>query len=146
MNFIMKIKNIFYIATLAAFIVVAAPGCSKDKFNINANPDDVTDVSVTPSVILPGALQATSTNIAAEYWFLEWWMGHGARSGSYQSLNEEETYKFTNDFHVNIWNGLYANANNYQILINKASELGAGTYEAIGRIMKSHNFQILTDI
>ena len=142
----MKIKNIFYTVTLAAIIIVAETGCSKDKFDINANPDDVTDVSVTPSVILPGALQATATNIAAEYWFLEWWMGHGARSGSYQSLNEEETYKFTNDFHVGVWNGLYANANNYQILINKAVELGAGTYEAIGRIMKSHNFQMLTDI
>ncbi len=142
----MKIKNIIYTATLTAVMIGAVTSCSKDKFEINTNPDDVTSGSVTPSVLLPGALQATSTNIAAEYWFLEWWMGHGARSGSYQSLNEEETYKFTNDFHVGIWNGLYANANNYQLLINKASELGMGTYEAIGRIMKSHDFQILTDI
>ncbi|HEY6502467.1 MAG TPA: SusD/RagB family nutrient-binding outer membrane lipoprotein, partial [Chitinophagaceae bacterium] len=81
-----------------------------------------------------------------EFWFLDWWMGHGARSGSYQSLNEEETYKFTNDFHVGIWNQLYANANNYNLMVNKAKELGSGTYEAIGRIMKSHNFQMLTDI
>lgn len=142
----MKLKNIIYTATLAAVITAAGTGCSKKKFDINANPDDVTDVSVTPTVLLPGALQATSSVIASEFWFLEWWMGHGARSGSYQSLNEEETYKFTNDFHVGIWNGLYANANNYNIMINKAQSIGAGTYEAIGRIMKSHNFQILTDI
>ncbi len=142
----MKFKNIIYTTTLAAVMVAAVAGCSKKKFDINANPDDVTDVSVTPTVLLPGALQATATNIAAEYWFLEWWMGHGARSGSYQSLNEEETYKFTNDFHAGIWNGLYANANNYHLMIGKASEIGAGTYEAIGRIMKSHNFQILTDV
>lgn len=142
----MKLKNIIFTTTLAAVMVAAVTGCSKKKFDINANPDDVTDVSVTPSVLLPGALQATSTNIAAEYWFLAWWMGHGARSGSYQSLNEEETYKFTNDFHVGIWNGLYANATNYNLMITKATEIGAGTYEAIGRIMKSHNFQMLTDI
>ena len=142
----MKIKNIIYTTTLTAVMISAGTRCSKNKFDINANPDDVTDVSVTPSVLLPGALQATATNIAAEWWFMDWWMGHGARSGSYQSLNEEETYKFTNDFHVGIWNGLYANANNYKIMINKAVETGAGTYEAIGRIMKSHNFQILIDV
>ncbi|MBL7738593.1 MAG: SusD/RagB family nutrient-binding outer membrane lipoprotein [Chitinophagaceae bacterium] len=142
----MKLKNIIYTTTLTAVMMAAVTGCSKKKLDINANPDDVTDVSVTPSVLLPGALQATTTNIAAEYWFLEWWLGHGARSGSYQSFNEEETYRFTNDFHAGIWNGLYANANNYQIMINKAEALGQGTYEAIGRIMKSHNFQILTDI
>lgn len=142
----MKLKNIIYTTTLTAVMMAAVTSCSKKKLDINANPDDVTDVSVTPSVLLPGALQATSTNIASEYWFLEWWMGHGARSGSYQSFTEEETYKFTNDFHSGIWTGLYSNANNYQIMINKAEALGQGTYEAIGRIMKSHNFQILTDI
>jgi hypothetical protein len=53
MNFIMKIKNIIYATTLTAIMIGAGTGCSKDKFDINANPDDVTDVSVTPSVILP---------------------------------------------------------------------------------------------
>jgi len=142
----MKLKNIIFATTLSAVLVAAVTGCSKKKFDINANPNDVTDVSVTPSVLLPGALQATATTIASEWWFIDWWMGHGARSGSYQSFNEEETYKFTNDFHAGIWNGLYANANNYQIMINKSKEIGAGTYEAIGRIMKSHNFQILVDV
>ena len=142
----MKLKKIIYASALTALMMVVGTGCSKNKFEINANPDDVTDVSVTPSVLLPGALQATATSIASEWWFIDWWMGHGARSGSYQSFNEEETYKFTNDFHNTIWTGLYANANNYNIMINKAAETGAGTYEAIGRIMKSHSMQILTDV
>ncbi len=141
----MKFKNIIITTTLAVLFLALA-GCSKEKFNINANPDDVTDVSVTPSVLLPGALQATSTIIASEFWFIGWWTGHGARSGSYQSFNEEETYAFTNDFHVSVWNNLYSNANNYNLMVNKAKEAGAGTYEAIGRIMKSHNFQMLVDI
>ena len=142
----MKLKNIIYKVTFAVLIIAAVTGCSKKRFDINANPNDVTDVSVTPSVLLPGALQATSTTIASEWWFIDWWMGHGARSGSYQSFNEEETYKFTNDFHVGIWNGLYANANNYNLMINKGKENGSGTYEAIGRIMKSFCFQILVDV
>ena len=141
----MKFKKIIYSSILLVIMISAGTGCNKNKFEINANPDDVTDVSVTPSVLLPGALQATATNIASEWWFISWWMGHGARSGSYQSFNEEETYKFTNDFHVAIWNQLYANANNYNIMINKAVEIGAGSYEGIGRIMKSLCFQMLVD-
>ncbi|MEI9911733.1 MAG: SusD/RagB family nutrient-binding outer membrane lipoprotein [Bacteroidota bacterium] len=142
----MKLKNIIYTTTLTALMIAAVTGCSKKRFDINANPNDVTDVSVTPSVLLPGALQYTSSTIASEWWFIDWWMGHGARSGSYQSFNEEETYKFTNDFHVGIWNQLYYNATNYNLMVNKAIETGAGTYEAIGRIMKSHCFQILVDV
>jgi len=142
----MKYNKIFFIAAMTA-VVVSTGSCKKEKFDINANPDDVTDVSVTPSVLLPGALQATSSLVDCNAWVLSWWMGHGARSGSFQSLNEEETYAFTNDFHVgDFWNPLYANANNYNIMINKAASLGAGTYEAIGRIMKSHNMALLVDI
>jgi len=140
----MKYNKIIYIAL--ATVLIGAIGCKKEKFSINANPDDVTDASVTPSVLLPAAQQATATNMAADYWWVSWWMGHGARSGSYQSLNEEETYKFTQGYHNEIWNNLYANANNYNIMAKKAEALGQGTYEAIGRIMRSHNFQMLVDV
>jgi hypothetical protein len=142
----MKLKNIIYSTTLAALMIAVVTGCSKKKFDINANPNDVTDVSVSASVLLPGALQYTSSTIASEWWFIGWWMGHGARSTTYQSFNEEETYKFTNDFHSGIWNQLYYNATNYNLMINDAAQTGAGTYEAIGRIMKSHCFQILVDV
>ncbi|MET0636425.1 MAG: SusD/RagB family nutrient-binding outer membrane lipoprotein [Chitinophagaceae bacterium] len=141
----MKYKKIIYSLLLTAFMI-GADSCSKKKFDINSNPDDVTDNSVTASVLLPGAQQATSTTIASEFWFLSWWMGQGARSGSYQSFTEEETYAFTNDFHVAVWNQLYSNATNYNLIINKAAEAGSGIYEAIGRIMKSHNFVLLADI
>lgn len=131
---------------MLAGVMAAGTGCSKEQFDINSNPNAVTDVSVTPSVLLPGAQQATSTLIAADFWWMGWWMGHGARSGSFQSFNEDETYKFTNNFHVEVWNDLYSNANNYTIMANKAKELGQGTYRAIGLIMRSHNFQMLTDV
>src|SRR5690606_1318908 len=140
----MKFKNILYSTTVAAVLLLGS--CKKDKFDINANPDDVTDVFVTPTVLLPGALQTTSAIVATDWDFLQMWMGYWARSGSYQSLTEIETYRFTNNFQNQIWNDLYANANNYNLMITKAQENGAGTYEAIGRIMKSHNFQILVDV
>lgn len=142
----MKYNKIFFIVAMTA-VILSTGSCKKEKFEINSNPDDVTDASVTPSVLLPGALQATSSIVDCNFWRLSWWMGHQARSGSYQSLNEEETYAFTNDFMAaDAWNALYANANNYNIMINKAAALGQGTYEAIGRIMKSHNMALVVDI
>ncbi len=140
----MKYNKIIYTALIA--VLLGAGGCSKEKFSINSNPDDVTEGSVTPGVLLPGAQQATATHIAADYWWLAWWMGYGARSGSYQSLNQEETYNFTQSYHNELWNNLYANANNYDIMAIKAEQLGAGTYEAIGRIMRSQCFHMLVDI
>lgn len=141
----MKLKNIIYATTLAA-VVLSAGSCKKSKFDINANPDAVTDVSVTPSVLLPAAQQTTSAIIAADWLFLQMWMGYWARSGSYQSLTEIETYQFTNNFQVQIWNDLYSNANNYNLMQKKAEELGQGFYDAVGRIMRSHNFHILVDV
>lgn len=139
-----RTKNIF--VAFAATGLLMMGGCKKEVFNINANPDAVTDASVTPAVLLPGALQNTSRIVATDWSFLNAWMGHWARSGSYQSLTEEETYRFTNNFQVAIWNDLYSNNTNYDIMVKKANALGAGFYEAIGRIMKAHNFGILVDV
>ncbi|MBN8879509.1 MAG: SusD/RagB family nutrient-binding outer membrane lipoprotein [Sphingobacteriales bacterium] len=140
----MKSGRIIYIACLITLLGVAA--CSKNKFDINSNPDDVTDGSVTATVLLPAAQQETSRLLVADFWVLNWWMGYGARSGSYQTRNEEETYQFTNNFKMEIWNDLYRNATNYNLVINRANEAGEGFFEAVGRIMKSHNFQLLVDI
>ncbi|MDB5205111.1 MAG: hypothetical protein JWR72_186 [Flavisolibacter sp.] len=141
----MKLTKKIALTFIASGLLFMA-GCKKDLFDINSNPDAVTDASVTPAVLLPGALQNTSRIVATDWSFLNAWMGYWARSGSYQSLTEEETYKFTNDFQVQIWNDLYANNTNYNIMVNKARATGAGFYEAIGRIMKAHNFGILVDV
>ncbi|RYY72902.1 MAG: SusD/RagB family nutrient-binding outer membrane lipoprotein [Gammaproteobacteria bacterium] len=141
----MKLKKIIYLASFS-FLLLAMGSCKKEKFDINANPDDVTDVSVNPQVLLPAAQQVTSDIVATNFTFLQMWMGYWARSGSYQSLGEIETYKFANDFQVGVWNNLYSNANNYHIMMTKAKASGAAFYEAVGRIMKTHNFQMLVDI
>src|SRR5688572_5731776 len=140
----MKFKNIFYTATLAAMLI-SVGGCKKDKFDINQNPDDVTDISVSPSVLLPGALQTTAGIVAGDFVHLQMWMGYWARSGSYQSLTDIETYQFTNDFQVQVWNDLYSNANAYDLMQKKAAATGQGFYNAVGRIMRAHNFGLLVD-
>ncbi len=140
----MKFKNLLYTTTLAA-LIISVSACKKDKFDINQNPDDVTDVSVSPSVLLPGALQTTAGIVAGDFVHLQMWMGYWARSGSYQSLTDIETYQFTNDFQVQVWNDLYSNANAYDLMQKKAAAGGQGFYNAVGRIMRAHNFGLLVD-
>ncbi len=141
----MKLK--YYIALiLIASNLIMIGGCKKETFNINSNPDAITDASVTPGFLLPGALQNTARIVATDWSFLNAWMGYWSRSGSFQSLTEIETYQFTNDFQVQIWNDLYSNNTNYTLMANKAKTTGAGFYEAIGRIMRVHNFGILVDV
>ncbi|HOV45044.1 MAG: SusD/RagB family nutrient-binding outer membrane lipoprotein [Chitinophagaceae bacterium] len=142
----MKLFKIKYFAILAFTTAVVATGCKKAEFAINTNPDDVTASTVDYKSVLPAAQSYTATITANRWRFLQHWMGYWARSGSYQSEDQIETYEFTNDFQNSIWNNYYYNANNYNFIVTNANAKGAGTYEAIGRIMKALDFQVLVDI
>lgn len=140
---LIKFKNIF---VFTALIAIGSAGCKKSDFAINTNPDAVTASTVDYKSVLPAAI-STTANIQANQWtFLQKWMGFWARSGSYQDITDEETYTFTNDFGVGIWNSLYANATNYDFVAKTAKANKAGFYEAIARVMKAQNFQMLVDV
>ncbi|MBS1742161.1 MAG: SusD/RagB family nutrient-binding outer membrane lipoprotein [Bacteroidetes bacterium] len=142
----MNLKNITKLALLAAGIVVMTDSCKKQDFS-NTDQDNVTSATADFKLILPASLTSTATVIeGSNMKFIQNWMGYWARSGSYQDVTDEETYKFQNDFNVGVWNGLYGNATNYDFIIKGANAKGAGIYEAIGRIMKSLDFQMLVDI
>ncbi|MEO7524344.1 MAG: SusD/RagB family nutrient-binding outer membrane lipoprotein [Ferruginibacter sp.] len=143
----MKFKNIIRLGLLATTtLVVVATGCKKQDFS-NTDPDSITSETVDYRTVLPASMTSTATVIeGTSFKFLQNWMGYWARSGSYQDITEEETYSFTNDFNVGVWNGLYSNATNYDFVVRKANEKGAGFYEAVARIMKSLDMQMLVDI
>ncbi len=142
---ILKIKNALVVTALLAATVVS---CKKDDFAINTNPSAVTASTVDYTSVLPAALSSTANIQATNWTVLQKWLGFWARSGSYQSIGEEETYSFTNDFGQGLtpWNNLYYNATNYDFVIKNAKMKGAGMYEAIARIMKALDFQMLVDI
>ena len=148
----MKINNIKKLAIVAVSAVIVGTGCKTD-FDINTSSEDLTAGVVNYRTILPSATATTARIVAADWKFLQNWMGHWARSGSYQNVADEETYSFTNDFPAaggngagNPWNDLYFNLSNYNYVQQNAQLTGDGFYEAIARIMKAHNFQILTDV
>ncbi len=140
---LLKIKNAVLFTALAT---VVATGCKKEDFAINTNPDDVTASTVDFKAVLPASLSTTASIQANQWAFLQRWLGYWARSGSYQDATDEESYDFTNDFGAGIWTNLFGNANNYNFVQTVAHEREAGFYEAIARIMKAQNFQMLVDI
>ena len=86
----MKLKKILYGFSLAAMIIAAGSSCNKAKFNINRNPNDPTDSSVTYDVVLPAALHASGTIVARQWGTIQNWMGFWARSGTYAPNVTEE--------------------------------------------------------
>ncbi|HEV7783055.1 MAG TPA: SusD/RagB family nutrient-binding outer membrane lipoprotein [Chitinophagaceae bacterium] len=147
----MKLKKLIYSIPLAVILIAAGTGCRKSQFNINQNPNDPTDSTITYDVILPAALHATGANVMGNgqtgYWStIQNWMGFWSRSGSYAPNVIEETYQITTSFGNQIWNACYDNSYDYNVVQRKAAVAGATFYEGIARIMKAHCYQVLVDV
>jgi hypothetical protein len=142
----MKLKKLIYSVPLAVILVAAGTGCRKNQFNINQNPNDPTDSTVTYDVVLPAALHATGNILAVQFGPIQNWMGFWARSGTYAPNVIEETYQITTGFGNGIWNACYDNNYDYNIVETKAAQAGATFYEGIAKIMKAHNYQMLVDV
>jgi Starch-binding associating with outer membrane len=145
---IIKLRNIFALVIVVALSILS---CKKSDFAINTDTTNTTSATLDYTTVLPASFVATSQIQATQWKFLQSWLGYWARSGTYQSVDDEETYSFTNNFpgtpvFGNIWDALYSNAKNYDFIAANAKTSGAGTYEAIARIMKAQNFQMLVDI
>ena len=142
----MKLNKLLYVVPLAAIILVAGAGCTKSQFNINQDINNPTDSTVTYDVVLPAAMHASGSIVARQWGPIQNWMSFWSRSGTYAPNVTEETYQITTAFGNGVWNNCYDNNYDYQIVQIKAKAAGAGFYEGIARIMKSHNFQILVDV
>jgi hypothetical protein len=142
----MSIKKILYSAFIVGFTIAVISGCKKSVFDINKNPNQATDSTVSYDVILAAAQHSSGALVGTTWGFLQNWMGYWARSGTYAPNVIEETYQITTTFGNGVWNGAYDNAFDYQIMQVKAKQNGATFYEGIARIMKSLDFQILVDV
>lgn len=143
----MTINKLFKSFTLLSIIaMIGFNSCKKSDFNINKNPNQATDSTVSYDVILPSALDATGAAVGTNWGFLQNWMGYWARSGTYAPSVVEETYQITTSFGNGIWNSLYNNLYDYDVMQRKATVANANFYAGIARIMKAHNFGLLVDV
>ncbi len=133
------------LAPIGLLMITVFFGCSKNEFT-NTNPNGITSSTVDYKAVLPAQIQREVLSIAADYKFLQTWMGFWSRSGSFQSVTDEESYDFQNNFNVQVWNNNYSIATNFDFVINKAKENGAAKYEAISRIIKAQNMQTIVDV
>ncbi|MGZ8561111.1 MAG: SusD/RagB family nutrient-binding outer membrane lipoprotein, partial [Flavisolibacter sp.] len=140
-----KIKTLF----IAAFMATLLPGCKKDFFDINQNPNDLTANSITSDLIVPaalhnvGALDAAGNSVG--YDWLNKWMGYWSNSGSFAPTQEESTYNITTGFLALRWTGTYNWLNDFYIVEQKATAEGNLFYAGIAKVMKARGFQDLVD-
>lgn len=131
----------FFIGTL-----VLGTSCKKNLDNyldINNNPNQAT--SATPELILPQALTYTArvmnsyNNYGAQTGL------YAANAGGYGGFGESITYNYTTTGTGN-WASTYDNLEDYQAILDKTA--GQDVYDyfnAVARIMKASEFQLLVD-
>ncbi len=142
----MKLKKIIYFLVAAIIVIAGATGCKKSTFDINKNPNQPTDSTISYNVILPAALNNTARTLATSWGWLENWLGYWARSGTYAPNTSEESYEVTTSFQSGIWTSLYDNNYDYQTMQTQATKAGAEYYAGIARIMKAQNYGLLVDL
>lgn len=142
------------IYTFLTLLVVSMAGCKDDFFDINENPNLPTEGSITPNLILPRVLHATAARMATSYDYSAHWMGYWARSGSYGTSAEQESYSITTGFQADEWSGAQTatSANGwYDILadVDKMQKMGEASgeafYVATAKVIKAIGFMYLVD-
>ncbi len=134
-----------YILLVILSLALFGTGCKKSYLDINQNPNNPTEGSITPDLILPLALHGTAARAGAGYSSLARWMGYWARGGDYGPNNEEETYNITTNFEAGGWTGWYNNLYDYDVMEKKANSSGQKFYEGIAKTMKTVGFMYLVD-
>lgn len=147
-------KNLKY--SFLVLLVFLAAGCKDSFFDINDNPNNPTDESMQPNLLLPSVLNATADKMATSYDYAAHWMGYWARSGTYGPSNPLENYDLTTSYQRTQWvNGNTTVANPevswYNILMDasvmerKAIETEQTFYVAIAKVIRSIGFMYLVD-
>lgn len=137
----MNFKRI--IAGVLSVAMLTLSGCSKQYFDINNNPNQVTAAS--PVLVLPAALATSGAYFSTEFPFLNLWMGYWNWSGNYSIPLSDRNYQFTNGYFNGIWNDAYTNLKNYNYIDQQGATLNQPYLQGMAKIMKALHFQYLVD-
>lgn len=137
-------KKIIY-PILSLLMLFAATSCDDDFFDINENPNDPIEESITPQLILPRALHATASRMATSYDYAAHWTGYWARSGTYGPSTEQESYNITTQYQADEWAGWYDILNDVDLMERKAKVADQKFYQGAAKVLKSIGFMYLVD-
>ena len=121
-------------------------GCKKGYLDINENPNQPGDGTITADLLLPRALHATAARQGAGYGTLANWSGQWSRGGDFGPNVQTETYQIVSTFSDGTWNALYDNAYDYQLLDDKAKASNQNFYSGIAKVGKVLCFYELVDL
>lgn len=117
----------------------------KKYLDINTNPNQAT--SATPQGILPQAITGTASVLNGYNSYGAQLVGYSANAGGYGGFGTSITYNFASSDFSGLWSGTYDNLEDYQAILNDTltSQPQYLYFNAVARIMKAHNFQLLVD-
>ena len=136
-------KKLLYVLLASALLVSS---CTDKFFDINVNPNKAVEENMTPSLVLPRALNRIAGMSATEYDVYTRWMGYWARcSGTYGPNTDEESYQLTSSFNRTSWLNMYDILKDFDVIEKNATVRQETAYLAIAKIMKSIGFMQLVD-
>lgn len=130
----------------------------KNYFDINDNPNSAT--STTVELVLPSALTATAKTLSIVNNYGGWTVGYIGLGGGLNGFSEEKTYNYTRNFYgsgtvdntdtyrnnTNFWENAWRNLEDYEYIETTTAEDANYVYfNAVAKIMKAYNFQLLVD-
>lgn len=139
----MKKLNIFFFAFAVGLTLI---GCKKSFLDINRDPNNATESSITPDLALAPQLTAVAGRNASNWDFLNRWLGYWSASGSYSRSTVEMSYNINNDFNSGIWNGIYSTVGQLRSIEKKSTDLGWKFYQGISIILQAHEMGVLVDV
>lgn len=128
---------------VSAFLTL---GCKKSFFDINQNPNQVTEDKMTSELILPSALHA-SGSATSNFRYLNRWMGYWSYNPTFNLDPQEVTYNVSTTFSEfgAMWNAYYDALFDFHNVEKKAVSENLPFYAGIAKVMKVRLFQDLVD-
>jgi len=134
------------ISVIALAVGILMVGCKKSFLDINQDPNNATESSISPELTLAPQLTAVAGRNASSWDFLNRWMGYWSASGSYSRATVEMSYNITNDFGAGVWNGVYYTVGQLKSIEKKAEALNWKFYQGIAIILQAHEMGVLVDL
>lgn len=134
------------ISVIALSMGVLLIGCKKSFLDINQDPNNATEASITPELTMAPQLAAVAARNASSWDYLNRWLGYWSASGSYSRGTVEMSYNITNDFGAGVWNGVYYTIGQLKSIEKKAEALNWKFYQGIAIILQAHEMGMLVDL
>src|SRR5687767_7703450 len=134
-------KKLFYIMAGAALVLSVS--CKK-FMDINQDPNRV--ITNTPELVLPQALLGASHIVSLDYNPYGADLMYRANAGGFSGFGTVISYDYTTGSFTAMWADTYDNLEDYKYILDKTTgDSKYLFYNAIARIMKAHDYQLLVD-